>query len=63
MDLNVIPISHTYALPIKLINVHALCFLSHLRDSTLLKITPIVYDQFLASQFLVKGKYVILEPT
>ena len=36
------PISHTYALPIKLINVQALRFLSRLRDSTLLKIIPIV---------------------
>lgn len=42
MDLNVFPISHTYALPIKLIHVQALRFLSHLRDSTLLKIIPIV---------------------
>lgn len=37
--------------------------LSHLKDSTLLKITRIVYHKILASQFLVKGKYVILEPT
>lgn len=50
-------------LPIKLINVDALCFLSHLNDSTLLKIPTIVYDKFLASQLLEKGRYVILEPT
>lgn len=63
MDLNVIPISHTYGLPVKLINVLALCFPSHLWDCTLLKIIPIVEDKFLARQCLVKGKYVILEPT
>lgn len=63
MDFNVIPVSHTNALPFRLINVHALFFLSHLRDSTPLKIASRVYDKFLPSQVSVKGKYVILEPT
>lgn len=57
MDLN-IPINHTYAY-----ECPSLSFLSHWRDSILLKITSVVFDTFSASQLSVKGKYVLLAPT
>lgn len=48
-DFSAVPLSHTCGLAVWLQDVHALCLLSPLRDSAVLKITSLVDDKFCVS--------------